>query len=93
MDFPTSIAIAVGTITAGGLALRLFNNNKSKIGDKDAISSKDCSDYRAAIKEDLDRGKTEFHEIQADLKEQSIMLARIDERTQKWAKKNGFEHE
>lgn len=91
MDFPTSIAIAVGTITAGGIALRLFGNDKSEIVDKDATSSKDCSDYRAAIKEDLDRGKIEFHEIRRDLRNQSIMLARIDERTQKWAKKNGFE--
>lgn len=88
MDFPTSIAIAVGTITAGGIALKLFNNNKS---EKATISSQNCSDYRVAIKEDLDRGKREFKEIQEDLKKQGIMLGRIDERTKLWAKKNGFE--
>ena len=91
MDLPTSLTIAIGTITAGGIVLRLFNNNKPKIADEDVIASKDCSDYRAAIKDNLDRGKLEFHEIRADLRKQSIMLARIDERTQRWAKKNGFE--
>lgn len=90
MDFPTSFAIAVGIITIGGVTLKFINNNKSNT-NKNIISSQNCSDYRAEIKADLDRGKKEFKEIQEDLKKQGIMLARIDERTQKWAKKNGFE--
>ncbi len=87
MDFPTSIAIAVGTLTAGGIALRLFGNNSNKNG----ISPKNCSEYRGAIKKDLDKGETAFQKIQEDLKKQGLMLARIDERTKIWAKKNGLE--
>ncbi|MCK5601220.1 hypothetical protein KAR91_05105 [Candidatus Pacearchaeota archaeon] len=85
MDFPTSFAIAAGVITAGSVSLRLFGNNKK------SISPKNCSDYRASIKEDLDKGETAFQKIQEDLKKQGLMLARIDERTQIWAQKNGFE--
>lgn len=91
MDWPTSIAIAAGMITAGGLVLKIFGNNKSDINEEDTISSEDCSAYRMAFKEDFDRGKKEFNKIQEDLKKQAIMLGRIDERTKLWAKKNGFE--
>lgn len=85
MDWPTSIAI-VGTVTAaGGMALRLFGNNKK------SISPKNCSDYRADIEKELDKGEAAFQEIRKDQKKQGLMLARIDERTKIWAKKNGFE--
>jgi len=87
MDFPTSFAIAVGVITAGSVSLKLFGNNKK------SISPKNCAEYREAINEELDKGETAFEKIQDDLKEQGEMLARIDERTKLWAKKNGFEHE
>ena len=87
MDFPTSFAIAAGVITAGSVSLRLFGNNKKN------ISPKNCSDYRATIKKELDKGEDAFQKIQEDLKKQGLMLARIDERTKLWAKKNGFEHD
>lgn len=69
--------------------MKLFSNSNK--ANKDSISSEDCSEYREAIKEDLDKGETAFEEIRKDLKKQGIMLARIDERTKIWAKKNGLE--
>lgn len=88
MDFPTSITIAIGTIMAGGIALKLLGNNSK---GKNHISPKQCSEHRESIKQDLDKGEAAFQEIRRDLKKQAIMLGRIDERTKVWAKKNGFE--
>ncbi len=88
MDLPTAITIAVGTITAGGISLKIFGNNNTGKG----ISSEQCAENREAIQQDLDRGDASFQEIRRDLKKQSIMIARIDERTQIWAKKNGYEN-
>lgn len=87
MDFPTSIAITVGTITAGGIALKLFgNNSKGK-----SISPKQCLENREEIQKDLEKGEKKFEKLFEAVQGQGETLARIDERTLIWARKNGFE--
>jgi len=77
MDFPTSITIAVGTITAGGVTLKLFGRGNRKR----VVSPKDCEDRREEIQKDLDRGEKKFDRLFKAVEGQGKTLARIDERT------------
>lgn len=83
MDLPTSIAIAVGTITAGGIALKAIGSNSSK----KYVSREMCKDNRENIQEDLEKGEKKFDKLFEALQEQGKTLARIDERTLLWEKR------
>ncbi len=87
MDLPTALTIAVGTITAGGIGMKLFGNNSKGKG----VSPKQCLENREEIQRDLERGEKKFEKLFEAVQEQGETLARIDERTLIWAKKNGLE--
>lgn len=87
MDLPTSLTIAVGTITAGGLTLKLFGRSNSK----KHVALDSCKGHREQIEKDLDRGEKKFDKLFQAVKAQGETLARIDERTLIWARKNGVE--
>ena len=78
MDFPTSITIAVGTVTAGGVALKLFRKGNNP---KNLVTSQSCEDRREEIQKDLDRGEKKFDRLFKAVEGQGKTLARIDERT------------
>ena len=87
MDLPTALTIAVGTVTAGGISLKIFGNNSKG----ESISPKQCLDNREEIKKDLERGEKKFDKLFEAVQDQGETLARIDERTLIWARKNGLE--
>ncbi len=87
MDLPTALTIAVGTVTAGGISLKVFGNNSTGKG----ISPKQCLENREEIQKDLARGEKKFEKLFEAVKDQGETLARIDERTLIWARKNGIE--
>ena len=85
MDLPTSITIAVGTVTAGGVALKLFGRTNSR----KHVSLERCGSNREQIQKDLDRGEKKFDKLFKAVEAQGETLARIDERTLLWADKLG----
>ena len=87
MDYPLALTIAVGTVTAGGVTLKLFGSNSKGKG----VSSQMCKTNREQIQKDLDRGEKKFDKLFSAVKAQGETLVRIDERTLIWARKDGIE--
>ena len=87
MDLGTALTIAVGTVTAGGVTLKLFGSNSKGKG----VSPQMCETNREQIQKDLDRGEKKFDKLFKAVEAQSETLVRIDERTLIWARKNGIE--
>ena len=87
MDLLTASTISVAIVTGGGVVLKIFGRNKSR----GAVSPQQCESNREQIQKDLDRGEKKFDRLFKAVEGQGKTLARIDERTLIWARKNGIE--
>ena len=85
MNWPEVGAMATGAAFIVGVVKVLRGaRDKVEVNPENLVTKEDCKVVSGEIHKDI-------KEMRAEQTKQGKMLERVDERTQRWAKKNGFE--